>query len=84
MRRGDVIWNGNEWRQAWKIALMRINGAPPSVSEEIAFRHAIDMLDGAFVKGDAFEFQLGLITILDCCSNAVKQGQCMQWWVDLS
>ena len=24
------------------------------------------MLDSAFVKGDAFEFQLELITILDC------------------
>lgn len=45
--------------------------------------HAINMLDGAFVKGDAFEFQLGLITILDCCRNAVKQGRCRQWWMDL-
>ena len=84
MRRGDVIWNGNEWRQAWNIALVRINGAPPSVSEQIAFRHAIDMLDSAFVKGDAFEFQLGLITILDCCSSAVQRGQCTQWWGDQS
>jgi hypothetical protein len=60
MRRGDVIWNGNEWRQAWKIALMRINGAPRSVSEQIAFRHAIDMLDSAFVKGMRLSFSLDL------------------------
>jgi hypothetical protein len=80
MRRGDVIWNCNEWCQAWHIALTRIHGAPSEVSEQMPFRHALDMLDGAFVKGDAFEFQLGLITILDCCNNAIKQGQCTQWW----
>ena len=80
MRRGDVIWNRNEWNKAWKIALGRIDGAPAAVSERRAFRHAIDMLDGAFVKGDAFEFQLGLITMLDCCSEAIKEGRCAQWW----
>ena len=77
MRRGDVIWNRNEWNKAWKIALGRIDGAPAAVSERRAFRHAID---GAFVKGDAFEFQLGLITMLDCCSEAIKEGRCAQWW----
>lgn len=80
MRRGDVIWNRNEWNKAWQIALGRIDGAPAAVSERTAFRHAIDMLDGAFVKGDAFEFQLGLITMLDCCSEAIKQGRCARWW----
>jgi hypothetical protein len=40
------------------------------------------MLDGAFIKGDAFEFQLGLVTILDCCHKAIQEGQCAQWWVD--
>jgi hypothetical protein len=34
------------------------------------------------MKGDAFEFQLGLITILDCCRQAIKQGRCRQWWQD--
>ena len=80
MRRGDVIWNGKEWRQAWQIALVRINAAPSAVSQDIAFRHGIDMLDEAFMKGDAFEFQLGLVTILDCCSEAVRQGRCSRWW----
>ena len=28
MRRGDVIWDRNEWNQAWQIALGRIDGAP--------------------------------------------------------
>ena len=82
MRRGDVIWDRNEWRRAWKIALMRIDGAPPAVSGKIAFVHAIEMLDGAFIKGDAFEFQLGLVTILDCCNKAIQEGQCDQWWFD--
>ena len=80
MRRGDVIWNENEWRQAWRIALLRINGAPSVVSQEIAFRHGITMLDGAFMKGDAFEFQLGLVTLFDCCGKAIRQGRCSQWW----
>ena len=80
MRRGDVIWNRNEWNKAWKIALGRIDGAPAAVSERTAFRHAIDMLDGACVKGDAFEFQLGLITMLDCCSEAIKEVRCAPWW----
>ena len=80
MRRGDVIWNGREWRQAWRIALLRIHGAPSGLLQNIAFRHGIEMLDGAFMKGDAFEFQLGLITILDCCHQAIRQGQCRQWW----
>ena len=82
MRCGDVIWKGNEWRQAWHIAVMRIDGAPVAVSEQVLFRHAIEMLDGAFVKGDAFEFQLGLIAILDCCSQAITQGGYRQWWAD--
>ena len=80
MRRGDVIWDHNEWNKAWDIAVGRINGAPDAVCERTAFRHAIDMLDGAFVKGDAFEFQLGLITMLDCCSQAIREGRCTQWW----
>ena len=60
---------------------MRITGAPTAVSEQYPFRHAVKMLDSAFVKGDAFEFQLGLITILDCCNQAIKKGRC-RWWVE--
>lgn len=80
MRRGDVIWDCSEWDRAWQIALGRISGAPAAVSDRTAFQHAIEMLDGAFAKGDAFEFQLGLITMLDCCSQAIKEGCCTQWW----
>jgi hypothetical protein len=79
---GDVIWNVNEWGLAWRIALRRIEGAPAAVSEQVAFQHAIEMLDEAFIKGDAFEFQLGLFTMLDCCRKAVTHGYCSQWWVD--
>jgi hypothetical protein len=80
MRRGDVIWTAGEWRRAWRIALKRINGAPTAVAESFPFRHGIDTLDRAFAKGDAFEFQLGLVTIFDCCKQAVKEGRCVQWW----
>ena len=80
MRRGDVMWNINEWRQAWQIVLPRIKGAPAVVSKKFAFRHGVDTLDRAFVKGDAFEFQLGLVTIFDCCSEAVREGTCRRWW----
>ena len=81
-QRTDLIWNGNDWRRAWQIALMRINGAPTAVSEEIAFHHAIDMLDSAFVRGDAFQFQLGIIMILDCCNEAIERGDCSRWWIE--
>jgi len=80
MRRGDVIWTASEWIRAWRIALIRINGAPSAVAQSFAFRHGIETLDRAFSKGDAFEFQLGLITIFDCCKQAVKEGGCIQWW----
>jgi hypothetical protein len=80
MRRGDVRWDGDEWRRAWQMAMRRIEGAPIAVSNDSAFRHGLDMLDGAFAKGDAFEFQLGLITLFDCCTQAISQGRCKQWW----
>ena len=80
MRRGDVMWDVNEWRRAWHLVLPRITGAPPVVSNTFAFRHGIDTLDRAFVQGDAFEFQLGLVTIFDCCSEAVREGRCSRWW----
>jgi len=82
MRRNDLIWNGNDWRRGWEIALLRIRGVPTAVSEKLAYHHGIDMLDGAFARGDAFQFQLGIIMILDCCNEAVEGGDCSQWWVD--
>ena len=82
MRRSDLIWNGNDWRRGWEIALLRIRGVPAPVSEKIAFLHAIDMLDGAFARGDAFQFQLGIIMILDCCNEAIERGDCSQWWIE--
>ncbi|HET8720617.1 MAG TPA: hypothetical protein VFM24_01230 [Nitrospira sp.] len=80
--RSDLIWNGNDWRRGWEIALLRIRGIPPAVSQQTAYHHAIDMLDGAFARGDAFQFQLGIIMILDCCNEAIERGDCSQWWVE--
>ena len=80
--RSDLIWSGNDWRRGWEIALLRIRGIPPSVSEQTAYHHAIDMLDGAFARGDAFQFQLGIIMILDCCNEAIERGDCARWWVE--
>ena len=80
--RSDLIWNGNDWRRGWEIALLRIRGIPASVSQQAAYHHAIDMLDGAFARGDAFQFQLGIIMILDCCNEAIERGDCSQWWVE--
>jgi hypothetical protein len=36
----------------------RIRGIADAVSQQIAYHYAIDMLDGAFARGDAFQFQL--------------------------
>ena len=82
MRRSELSWSGNDWRRGWEIALLRIRGIPTAVSKQIAYHHAIDMLDGAFARGDAFQFQLGIIMILDCCNEAIERGDCCQWWVD--
>ena len=82
MRRNNLIWSGNDWRRGWEIALLRIRGIPAVVSKRTVYYHAIDMLDGAFARGDAFQFQLGIIMILDCCKGAIERGDCSQWWVD--
>ena len=81
-RTTTVLWNGHDWRRAWKIALSRIDGAPTLVSEQMVFHHALEMLDCGFVKGDVFQFQLGMLMIMDCCNEAIERGDCYQWWVD--
>jgi hypothetical protein len=60
--------------------MMRINGAPEIVTEQIAYHHALDMLDCGFARGDAFQFQLGMLMVLDCCNQAIERGDCPQWW----
>ena len=82
VRTATVQWNGNDWRRAWKIALTRIYGAPPIMIEHIAFHHALDMLDCGFARGDAFQFQLGMLMMIDCCNEAIQRGDCYQWWLD--
>ena len=71
----DLIWNGNDWRRAWKTALMRINRAPAVVKRHTAFHQAIHMLDGAFVRGDALQFQLAIF-LLDCCNEGIDRDDC--------
>jgi hypothetical protein len=83
-RRGRVtnqlLWTAMEWQRAWEIAMIRIDGAPSIVAGHIAFDHALDMLDYGFAHGDAFQFQLGLVTLMDCCNEAIGRGDCWQWW----
>ena len=80
VRATNVIWNGNDWQQAWQIAMTRINGMPAVVAKQIAFHHAVDMLDCGFARGDAFQFQLGLLMVMDACNEAIERGDCGQWW----
>ena len=80
VRTSDVLWDIHDWQRAWEIAMMRIDGAPAVVTKHIAFHHALDMLDRGFARGDAFQFQLGILVILDCCNEAIERGDCCPWW----
>ncbi len=75
-----LIWEASEWERAWEVALMRIDGAPAMVASHIVFKDALDMLNSGFAKGDAFQFQLGILMIMDACNEAIKRGDCEQWW----
>src|SRR5678809_769951 len=76
----ELVWDVTEWQRAWEIAMMRIDGAPTIVATQIVFHHALDMLDRGFILGDAFQFQLGILTMMDCCNDAIERGDCYQWW----
>jgi hypothetical protein len=76
----ELVWDVTEWQRAWGIAMERIDGAPTIVAERIAFRNALDMLDRGFAAGDAFQFQLGILTMMDCCNEAIEHGDCYRWW----
>ncbi len=73
-------WNVNEWQRAWEIAMMRIDGMPAIVAGQPAIEHALEMLDRAFIDGDRFQFELGLLTLMDCCFQSISRGDCQQWW----
>ena len=77
MRTSDLFWNGNDWRRAWKTALMRINRAPAAVKGHTAFHRAIHLLDSAFVRGDALQFQLAIL-LLDCCNEGIGRGDVLR------
>jgi hypothetical protein len=74
------VWDVTEWQRAWEVAMLRIDGVPAIVAEQDAFHHAVDMLDRGFAEGDRFQFELGLLTLIDCCSQAIDRGDCWQWW----
>ena len=78
--RKELAWDINEWQRAWDIAMRRIDGAPTRVAAQRPFRYALDLLDRGFVSGDPFLFELGVLTILDCCDQAVEGGGYSQWW----
>jgi hypothetical protein len=59
---------------------MRIHGAPASLTEQRIFQESMAVLDGAFADGNSARFELGLITLLDFCAEAVNNGECEQWW----
>ena len=73
-------WDADDWERGWAIAMRRINGAPLGVVWQDAFHHAVEMLDRGFAEGDFVQFGHGLITLMDCCTQAIKQGDCKQWW----
>jgi hypothetical protein len=50
------------------------------VTGQEAYHHALDMLDRGFAEGDRFQFELGLVILMDCCSEAINRGDCWQWW----
>lgn len=60
--------------------MRRIEQAPPIVAALEPFHHALDMLDRGFADGDFVQFGHGLITLMDCCSEAVNRRDCPQWW----
>jgi hypothetical protein len=75
-----IQWNTSDWQRAWEMAMLRIDRAPSVVAGQLPFQDAIDMLDIGFTNGDSFQFSLGLITLMDCCREAINQGICPQWW----
>jgi hypothetical protein len=76
----QVRWDAADWQRGWSMAIRRIEGVPPVVAGLEPFDHALDMLDRGFAEGDWVQFGHGLITLMDCCAEAVNRGDCQQWW----
>jgi hypothetical protein len=74
------IWTATDWERGWRSALMRMYGAPAHVAKQRIFQESVAVLNGAFADGSSQRFQLGLITLLDFCAEAVNTGGCKQWW----
>jgi len=69
-------WTASEWQGGWELAMTRLDGAP-SIP---VFQECLAVLDGAFADGNNLRFQLGLLTLMDCCAEAVNGKDCPQWW----
>lgn len=73
-------WTVNQWQRAWALAMIRIDGAPSVVESHPVFQECLAVLDGAFADGDKHRFELGLVTLMECCNEAVNTGVCDPWW----
>ena len=73
-------WTAREWQGGWELAMTRIDDAPSTLTTEPVFNECLAVLDGAFADGDNLRFQLGLLTLIDCRSEAVKGRECQKWW----
>lgn len=73
-------WDASDWQRGWEIAIRRITGVPPTVAEPEPFCHALSMLDRGFADGNSVQFAQGVITLVDCCTEAINRGDCKQWW----
>jgi hypothetical protein len=80
IRRQQSKWTASEWQGGWELAMTRLDGAPSTVTTEPVFQECLAVLDGSFADGDSFRFQLGLLTLIDCCAEAVNARDCQQWW----
>lgn len=73
-------WTSDDWERAWALAAMRIAGMPAFLERKSAFQESLIVLNAAFAEGDGSRFEKGLIALLDYCDEAIKRGDCEQWW----
>ena len=81
-RLSNLYWNGHEWREAWKIVVMAIDGESDTLRSQPAFCNALEVLDSGFSSGDVFQFQVGMVMILQCCNEAIERGDSSQGCID--
>jgi hypothetical protein len=60
--------------------MSRIDGAPTIVRKDCIFRDCLTVLDGAFSDGNGLQFELGLNSLIDFCTDSVEIDDCEKWW----